>query len=292
MTTSTRFSASAAHPPYQATLVSVPTDTTSLDGLYAEPEGGATAGAVLFFHGNTMNFYVGASRFLPPALLELGFACFAFNRRGHDILSVRDDKEHPEGAAFQTTAQAIEDHAIAAAWLADQGHPNPIVVGHSNGGMMAVPHVLERPETPALILLSAGAGGPARSQRSGLLAGDRIVEITQQAQELVDSGRGDTLMSVPGWWYVITAESFLDRLRTVPDILDLAPRITCPTLFIRGGAEPVATYPAERFAELAGGPCESVIVPGADHFYRGHEKEITDVVSGFLRRSIVGKAMS
>jgi hypothetical protein len=30
-----------------------------------------------------MNFYVGAPRFLPPVLTRLGFACLAFNRRGH-----------------------------------------------------------------------------------------------------------------------------------------------------------------------------------------------------------------
>ena len=57
-------------------------------------------------HGNTMNFYVGAPRFLPPALTALGFACLAFNRRGHDILSIRNSRA-AEGAAFETTAEVI-----------------------------------------------------------------------------------------------------------------------------------------------------------------------------------------
>ena len=55
---------------------------------------------MLLFHGNTMNFYVGAPRFLPPVPTRLGFACLAFNRRGHDILSIRDSRA-AEGAAFQ-----------------------------------------------------------------------------------------------------------------------------------------------------------------------------------------------
>jgi hypothetical protein len=63
-------------------LVSIPTDTLPLDGAFYEPDGGATAGGVLLFHGNTMNFYVGAPRFLPPALTAFGLACLAFNRRG------------------------------------------------------------------------------------------------------------------------------------------------------------------------------------------------------------------
>jgi len=271
----------------RAELVSIDTDTVPLDGAFYEPPGGASAGAVILFHGNTMNFYVGAPRFLPPALLELGFACLAFNRRGHDILSVRDDKERIEGAAFQTTAQAIDDHAIAADWLAGRGFPTPVVIGHSNGGMMAVPHVVARPETPAVVLLSAGAGGPATRQRDGLLAGSRIAEITARAEAMVAEGRGDELMLVPGWWYVITAESFLDRLRTVPDILALAPQVKCPTLYLRGDLEPEATFPGSRFRELAGGPCESVVVPDCDHFYNGRSREVTALVVDFLRRRVV-----
>jgi pimeloyl-ACP methyl ester carboxylesterase len=270
----------------RAELISIETDTVPLDGVFYEHEGGATAGAVIFFHGNTMNFYVGPPRFLPPALLDLGFACLAFNRRGHDILSVRNNKERIEGAAFQTTAQALADHAIAAEWLSERGYPAPVVIGHSNGGMMSLPHVIERPDTRALVLLSAGAGGPASTQRDGLLAGSRVAEFTEKAEAMMAQGRGDQLMLVPGWWYVITAESFLDRLRTAPDILALAPRVSCPVLYLRGDQEPEETFPGERFRELAGGPCESVVVPDCDHFYNGKEDQVTKLVADFLARTL------
>ena len=49
-----------------------------------------------------MNFYVGAPRFLPPALTAMGYACLAFNRRGHDILSIRDSHVAAEGAALSS----------------------------------------------------------------------------------------------------------------------------------------------------------------------------------------------
>jgi len=65
----------------RAELVSIPTDTIPLDGLYYEAEG-KPAGAALLFHGNTMNFYVGALRFLPPVLVKLGLACLAFIAAG------------------------------------------------------------------------------------------------------------------------------------------------------------------------------------------------------------------
>ena len=83
-------------------LITIATDTTPLDGALHMPEDRPVRGGVLLFHGNTMNFYVGAPRWLPPVLTELGFACLAFNGRGHDILSIRDSRA-PEGSALQLT---------------------------------------------------------------------------------------------------------------------------------------------------------------------------------------------
>lgn len=268
-------------------LVSIATDTLPLDGALHRPDGNVT-GAVLLFHGNTMNFYTGAPRFLPPALTALGFACLAFNRRGHDILSIRDSRA-AEGAAFQTTQEGIEDNRLAARWMADRGFPAPVVIGHSNGGMLAVPHVVAHPQTPAMILLSAHGGGRdgvRRSSQAGLMAGDRLEEITAQAQAMVAGGRGHDLMLMPGWWYVITAESFLDRMTAMPDILELAPKVACPVLYLRGDQESAENYPAEAFENRAGGPCEVRIIPDCDHFYRGREAAVIDVVTAWLRTTL------
>jgi len=71
---------------------------------------------------------------------------------------------------------------------------------------------------------NAGSGG-----KEGLFAGDRMVELTEQARAMVNAGRGRELMLIPGWWYVISAESFLDRIETVPDIIAAAPKIKLST---------------------------------------------------------------
>jgi pimeloyl-ACP methyl ester carboxylesterase len=268
-------------------LVTIATDTTPLDGAFHEPDGGATAGGVLLFHGNTMNFYTGAPRFLPPALTAMGYACLAFNRRGHDIMSIRDSRA-AEGAAFQMTAEAIEDNRIAARWMAERGFPAPVIIGHSNGGMLAVQHVVDHPETPAVVLLSAhcGADQMQRASRIGLLAGDRFEEITANARRLVAEGRGRELMLMPGWWYVTTAESYLDRMTQLPDVLALAPQVRCPSLFIAGDQEPPDLYPAERFAAVAGGPSEALILEDCNHFYVGREAAVTDAVVAWLGRTL------
>jgi pimeloyl-ACP methyl ester carboxylesterase len=270
--------------PIFISLVSIPTDSVPLEGAWYEPEGGGRTGAALLFHGNTMNFYSGAPRFLPPALTGLGLASLAFNRRGHDILAIRDSRA-AEGAAFQTIAEAIADNAYAARWLAGRGFAQPVVIGHSNGGMLAVRHVADHPGTPALVLLSAHCGGrnmvPLAS-KSGLLAGDRLTELTAQAERLVEEGRGRELMLLPGWWYVTSAASFLD-LANCPDILELAPKIRCPVLYLRGEQEPRDLYPAEEFARRCGGQCDVAIVPQCDHFYRGREAEVSAIVCRWLK---------
>lgn len=270
-------------------LVSIPTDTAPLEGAFHEPDDGKAAGAVLLFHGNTMNFYVGAPRFLPPALTRLGLACLAFNRRGHDILSTRNSRS-PEGGAFQTTREAIADNRTAAEWLEARGFPRPVVIGHSNGGMLGTRHVVDHPQTPALVLLSAGRGGGGANAGSGgkerLFAADRMDELTVQAQALIQAGRGRELMFLPGWWYVITAESFLDRIASVPDTIALAPRIKCPVLCIRGDKEERDRYPAEEFQRAAGGPCKVEIVADCDHFYNGREDVVAGVVAAWLAQTL------
>jgi pimeloyl-ACP methyl ester carboxylesterase len=268
----------------KTTLVSIPTDTIPLDGAWYEPAGGKTRGAALLFHGNTMNFYMGAPRFLPPVLAAMGYASLAFNRRGHDILGIRNSR-CAEGAAFQTYAEAIQDNAIAARWVEERGFPDPVVIGHSNGGLLAAQHVADHPRTPLLALLSAHCGGQNMvplASKIGVLAQDRLEEITREATERVRQGRGRELMFLPGWWYVTTAESFLDTLTRCPDLLELAPRISCPVLYLRGDKEHRDLYPAEEFARRARGPCEVQIVPHCDHFYVGREEEIAGRVTRWL----------
>jgi len=120
--------------------------------------------------------------------------------------------------------------------------------------------------------------------RSGLMVGERVEEFAARARELVQTGRGRELMLMPGWWYAISAESFLDRLTETPDVLELAPGVKCPSLFVRGDKEPREGYPAEEFKARSGGPCTVEIISNCDHFYNGREEAVSALTVSWLRR--------
>jgi len=272
-------------------LISIPTPTYPLDGAYYTPET-LIKGAAMYCHGNQMNFYVCAARFLAPYITSLGCAFLAFNRRGHDSVSTYDSRE-PVGGAYQTVAEGIEDNQLAGQFLADRGFKNPIVIGHSNGGVLASEHVARHPETRALVLLSAHAGGnrltdPNASSRYTI--NEKTDDLIKEAQELIAAGKPRQLMLLPTWWHVSSARTFMDRLTNVPSLVENAKRIHCPGLFIRGDQEPISNYPAEKFKENCSAPCDIAIIPNCDHFYVGAEERVAKTVTEWLAQKLESRA--
>lgn len=269
-------------------LISIPTDTEPLDGIFYTPKARAPVAAALLFHGNCHNFYTGPSRFLPEVLAARGIASLAFNRRGHDMMTSLFGRT-VGGGSFQLAREAIVDNRLAADWLAARGHLNPIVIGHSNGGMLATQHCADDYGQPrALVLMSAHIGGVENVQQisaAGMFAQDRLPELTAQAEAMIAQGRGRELMLLPDWWWVISAESFIDRVRATPSTIANASRIRCPSLYLRGDKEAPASYPIEAFAARAGAPCETRVIPDCDHFYTGREADVAAQVVSWIAQT-------
>lgn len=118
--------------------------------------------------------------------------------------------------------------------------------------------------------------------RNGLMAGDRYEEITATAIDLVEQGRGRQLMLVPGWWYVISAQTYIEFLKDCPDVVEFASQIPCDTLFIRSAEEPADLYPAEEIAERSPHPVDIEILDAGGHYYVGGEQLVTDSVARWL----------
>jgi pimeloyl-ACP methyl ester carboxylesterase len=242
----------------------------------------------MIFHGNCHNFYTGPSRFLPAALVSEGIACLTFNRRGHDMVTSVDAR-NVSGGSFQLAHEAIADGRHAAQFLAARGFARPIIIGHSNGGVLAVQHAADHPTTPALVLMSAhlgGAGITTAISAKGLFGRDQLPELISKAEGMIAHGRGKELMLLPGWWWVISAESLVDYSRNMPSTLDNARKMKPPVLYICGDQEPEDLYPAREFAARCTSPCEAKILPNCDHFYTGLEDETAALVVSWLRETL------
>ena len=269
-------------------LISIATEAEPLDGIFYTPKNGKIEAVALIFHGNCHNFYTGPSRFLPGVLASYGIASLAFNRRGHDMVTSRHGRT-VGGGSFQLAREGIADNRAASDWLASRGFENPIIIGHSNGGMLAAQHCADNYGAPrALVLLSAHIGGlenVPQMSKSGMFAGDQLAQLTARAKEMIACGEGRELMLLPGWWWVISAESFIDRVYDTPSTIANAAKVRCPSLYLRGDQEAREAYPAEAFAERAGAPCEVRILPNCDHFYTGHEVDVANQVGLWLKQT-------
>lgn len=256
-------------------------DGWPLEGLFYDAGPGEGSIAALLVHGKVMNFYTGPCRLLPPHLTALGCACLAMNRRGHDLGGIRTSRES-YGGAWERFADSQLDIAGGVDELKRRGFEHIVLIGHSFGGIAAAAHAAAHPQDiAALGLCSAGTGGRGylvQSSRRGMLAGERHAEIDAEARRLVAAGQGDTVIALPGWWYAITAASWVDLSENVPLTLDNARAYPGPVLALRGEKEAEALYPAEALAAAAGSRATLAIVAGGDHFYNGVEAAFVGAV--------------
>jgi pimeloyl-ACP methyl ester carboxylesterase len=260
-------------------------DGFPLDGLMHMPPGGGATRAVLLVHGKVMNFYTGPCRILPPCLTAMGFSCLAMNRRGHDLGGIRNGRES-YGGSWEKFADSQLDIAAGVAALRERGFSRIVLLGHSFGGIAAAAYAADHPgEISALVLCSAGTGGIeylAQSSRRGMLAADRHDAIDAEAKRLVAAGRGEQMIALPGWWYAITAASWVDLSQNVPLTVEKVRHYPGPVLAVRGAKEAPELYPAEAAAMAAGAHGTLAVISGADHFYNRTESALAQVVSEWL----------
>jgi len=224
----------------RAELVSIPTSTIPLDGLYYEPEGGAAAGAALLFHGNTMNFYTGALRLdlsienqygifndrlnLSQAIDAAGDAPAA--RQQLEILLT--DKTFPLGA--EQRARAYAGLALLFLKQGETGEAERMIgeARHSCGtacpNLGAILNIQARIElergNPASALASAGASLPLLADADQLSERANAWRIIGQAR----LARNETTSAIEGLQQALALDRELGKPERIVDDLMLLGR--------------------------------------------------------------------
>ncbi|NPV92917.1 MAG: alpha/beta fold hydrolase [Firmicutes bacterium] len=276
----------------KAELVCVKTeDDIALHGALYEVESSPLA--VVMLPGAAMNFYTGLGRFLPTRLTRAGITCLTANLRGHDFGTAPDEDKKPViGLMRDHFADCVLDFRALVGFMRQRGYPRLVLVGHSQAVTKIVyAQGRERfPEAAGIVLVSPP---PSNKEMLKFLVSQNSYERGLfRAGELAGLGKDDQLIVLVGRGtmpWAFSARTFLEFYGpdSPGDTKELVRDITCPILLVRGGQDfrPVSRRLLQTIRHNAGDPrrCGIVEVEGADHFYKGCEEQLSQVIIEWLR---------
>jgi hypothetical protein len=175
-------------------------------------------------------------------------------------------------------------------------HPHPLFGGNMHNSVVtAVCHALVEAGIAALRFNFRGVG---RSQgRFGEGVGEREDVIAALAYLRQREGVDSAKVGIVGYSFgaavvLVAADDQMAALAAIspPSFGSAIPplAIRCPALLITGDRDDVAP-PAQvtALARTLGSHCRVEVVPGADHFWWGHDEKLAQAVVAFLRDSLL-----
>jgi pimeloyl-ACP methyl ester carboxylesterase len=263
-------------------------DHQTLHGLLFTPRDHKCDLALLLVHGVAMNFYLPPLATFGQALATSGHHCFVVNTRGHDWINrAGADLFDFCGATYERLEDSAQDLDGALERLGREGYKRFVLVGHSLGCIKSLLYQGTRQRTDVIGVISCSCPKQFYSAR----AADQpeFKAIMEQAEALVAEGEGKTFLwaKASGADALFSAATYVNKYgkHENNDVRGHAARLGCPHLVIAGGAEhPFFPEYAGELAQAGGADAAYKIVPGANHFYHGHEAEVINILREWLNR--------
>ena len=263
-------------------------DSQTLHGLLFTPRHRRSDLALLLVHGVAMNFYLPPLATFGQALAESGHHCFVINTRGHDWINrAGADLFDFCGATYESLEDSAKDLDGALERLGREDYKRFVLVGHSLGCIKSLLYQGTRRRADVVGVISCSCPKQFYSAR----AADQpeFKGIIEQAEALVADGRGKTFLwaRASGADALFSAATYVNKYgrHENNDVRPLAARLGCPHLAIAGDAEhPFFPEYAKELAQAGGADAGYKIVPGANHFYHGHEAEVIGILREWLNR--------
>ncbi|RPI21206.1 MAG: alpha/beta hydrolase [Chloroflexota bacterium] len=218
--------------------------------LYVEEFGPESGPAVVLLHhglGSTR-----AWKGQAPVLAEAGYRVLAYDRWGYGASDPRPQLSIP---FFE------EDRCDLLSLLDDKGIEWPMLVGHSDGGTLALYFAAEHPERVAALVTIAAHVYVEPKMKSEI--------ETIKAQFDSDARLREGLRRIHGEKYADIFSGWFEGWRRKPNLeWDICPqlgKITCPALVVQGEQDEYAT--PQHAADIAAAiPGASIwLVPGGRH---------------------------
>jgi len=275
-------------------------DELQLQGLHCAAQELSGLLAVLHIHGASTNFY--RSQFLDrlaDGLTDRGYSFLSVNTRGHDIMNTVYAKDPTAsrrmGMAFEIFDECLLDVKAWLGFLQGRGYEQAVLLGHSFGALKVAYYQSETADerVKALIFMS-----PADQGFRLEAAGAEMERTLTWATEMVAEGRGEALFSGPLIPYPMSAatihslfvesKSDIFKFGRPDEPWETIAKLHCPILALMGTvAESTAPNPEEALAvlkskALSSPRCDTAVLEGAPHNYRGYEAQVTETIMDWL----------
>lgn len=269
-------------------LVSFKTsDNERLHGLLFTPLQGNSDLALIMVHGVAMNFYLPPLSTFGQALAEAGYHCFVINTRGHDWIARAGNLTKFGGAAYETFEESLLDLNGALGCLTHMGYRRFILVGHSLGCVKSLIYQGTRQRADIIGVISCSCPKQFYSARAE--EQPEFEELMAQAERMIAQGKGEEFLwaQTSGALGIFTARTYENKYgrHEKNDVRPHAARLGCPHLALAGGAEH-RSFPeyAKALADAGGNSASYRIVPDSNHFYTGHESDVVEIITGWLKQ--------
>ncbi len=246
--------------------------STKLEERSRGGRGSSSTPAILLLHEGLGS--VSAWRSFPADLAErTGWRVVAYSRRGY---GASDAVALPRPVSFMHD-EAIDElpHVLDALELT-----RPVILGHSDGGSIALIVAAHHPErTRALILEAPHVFVEDISVAS--IARMKVAYETRDLRARLARFHGDNVdIAFRGWNDVWLNPDF-----RAWNIEALLPRVHCPTLIIQGENDEYGTLAqVDAISRQVGGPTHIRVLTDCGHApHHAHRGPVLDEIDGFLR---------
>ena len=274
-------------------------DGVVLDGIMREPRK-RSGTALIWIHGLTSFFY--SSQPLIDELSALAsknnIGYFKFNTRGHDVVA-RGQGKHPLlGTIYERFEDCVYDIRAMVQYARQRGYRNIILAGHSTGANKVVYylHKTRDRNIKGVMLLGAASDIAAEIQRVGKREFRKTIGLAKKLHKKNPSA----LFVSRG--YLFTAQRALSLFiqGAAEDVFPYydpkaawkeLQSIRAPLAIIFGSQDECLDRPAQRIIDifrahtLSTQSLSGAIIKGADHGFKGKEKELTREIIRWIKNN-------